>query len=1115
MPRRGIVLAAAAVALACSAAWAQQQSTANGDSSAKTSELTQQNLYRVAASAAQISAVLTNEPGLMVELKKWIANDATVHGQIVEDSELTDEGVFDRLRRNQMFRGVATRLLQRYGFLLPKPIPGSEADFNDQLRRRALQTQVERASAQENPPTEPGTGAQTNRSAPARRIPGADAQPGENLDLPGAPPLLPSTPALVRASVTDSSPTQTGAPLEPNTIPTTGVGSTNPARLDSERALMNSELNERASLPAGATSINSAPGQPSRRIGGDSSSELSVPGQPSIIHEPNPFSDVPSLYDLYQKVSTNSSELKRFGADAIRLHGDETSALPTDLPVGADYIVGPGDGLEIDLWGSVAQRIYRVVDREGRVALPGVGPLLVSGHSMGEVQQAVQRSLQTQFRDVGADVALARLRTIRVYVVGEVETPGAYDIRSLSTPLNAIVSAGGTTPRGSLRRVRHFRGQQLIQEVDVYELLLRGVRGNIQRMETGDTLLVPLVGPEITIEGMVRRPAIYELRGETNLAQVLELAGGILPAASLRHIEVERVEAHEKRTMLGLDLPADDAAATRELEGFKVFDGDRVRILPIAPATQDAVYLQGHALRPGRYSFRAGMRLTDLISSYADLMPEPAQYAEIIRLAPPDYRPVVVSFDITAALAAPGSAPELAPLDTVRIYSRYDFVPVPTVLVGGEVRSPGNYRITGQEHLRDAVYAAGGVTPDASLDTAQLIRYNADGTLQITTVNLARALAGDPTEDLILESRDNILVQRNPARVDPPTVYIRGEVPQPGRFPLTANLRVADLIRMSGGLKRSAFEQTADLTRFNPTAGEDKLGEHVEINLATALAGDPKQDLPLHDGDVLTIKQLAGWNDIGASVRLTGEVEHPGIYGIQPGERLSSIVKRAGGFAPQAYVYAAVLTRPEVRELEDRSRTELIQRIQAQMEELKVTPQTDPSKKADQEAAVQQLRIMLERVESTVSPGRMVIRISPDLKLWQDTPNDVVLHSGDSLTVPKTPNFVLVSGAVYNQTAITYRPGRSTHWYLAQAGGATHMADKSGIFVIRADGSIVSGPSSSGWWGGNPLSAPLHPGDMVVVPEKALSANRRWNTVMQTALTVSSIATSAAIAAKF
>ncbi len=324
-----------------------------------------------------------------------------------------------------------------------------------------------------------------------------------------------------------------------------------------------------------------------------------------------------------------------------------------DMPVGPEYVLGPGDGVSVELWGGVSERLQRVVDREGRLALPEVGFVEVSGRSLGDVQRLVQKTLRTQYRDVEADVSLSRLRTVRVYVVGDVERAGAYDVSSLSTPLNALYLAGGPTARGSLRTLRHFRGKQLVQEIDVYDLLLHGVRSSLQGLQPGDTILVPPLGPEVTIEGMVRRPAIYEINGEKNLAEVLELAGGVLRSGTLRHVDVERVEAHLSRTMLRLDIPEDNnqAAVTKALEDFQIQDSDKIKISPILPYADKTVYLDGHVVRPGKFAYRDGMRVTDIIKSYGDLLPEPYErHAEIIRLNGPDYTPSVIAFNLREAL---------------------------------------------------------------------------------------------------------------------------------------------------------------------------------------------------------------------------------------------------------------------------------------------------------------------------------------------------------------------------------------------------------------------------------------------------------------------------------
>lgn len=853
---------------------------------------------------------------------------------------------------------------------------------------------------------------------------------------------------------------------------------------------------------------------------------------PVIRHRVNPYAGVPSLYDLYSQVSRHAPVLERFGEEIFRNGTGNFDELPMDLPVGPDYVLGPGDGLSIELWGGVSQHLQRVVDREGRVALPEAGAVNVTGRSLGEVQQMVQSVLRSEFRDVHADISLARLRTVRVYVVGDVERPGAYDVSSLSTPLNALYQAGGPTARGSLRILRHYRGQQLVGEIDLYDLLLHGVRANLERLSAGDTIMVPALGAQLTVEGMVRRPAIYELNHESDLAEALELAGGVLNTGTLRHIEIERIVAHQSRSMSQLDLAENNnqEEQTKTLEAFKIQDGDKIRISPLLPYSEQTVYLDGHVFHPGKHAYRDGMRVTDLIRSYADLLPEPAvRHAEIIRLNPPDYSPQVIAFNLGDALAASAKAatsdssmqhPEqdvaLKPFDTVRIFGRYDFEDPPTITISGEVRHPGEHITNGATRLRDAVYLAGGVTPDAELEDAQIFRRTADGKLQVLSVNLEHALIGDGADNLPLGPKDRVFIHRSLAKVDPPTVKVEGEVVRPGKYPLGQDMSAVQLVRLAGGLRRGAFIEAADLTRYSLESGTQITGEHVVVPIGRALAGDSDTDLRLHDGDVLTIRQVAGWTDVGAVIAVKGEVMHPGDYGIEEGERLSSILKRAGGLRADAYPYGAILERRQVREIEENNRAELIRQVQAQESTFKLIPADgDPDAKIAKDATLQQWHATLDELRSVPPEGRLVIHISKNVAKWANTPADLEVRAGDTLLIPKAPDYVMVNGQVYNPTAITYRPGKNSGWYLRQAGGSTALANRKAIFVIRADGSVVGGKGGGEWFTGDVLSAELRPGDMVFVPEKALGGTATWKNTLQAAQVVSSVAIAVSVAHGF
>jgi protein involved in polysaccharide export with SLBB domain len=1134
-----------------SAARAQER---NNDTT-NASDLALQNLSRVAASAAEIKAVLVKDAGLMVELKHWVARDATDHGQVVSDSDLTSDGIFGRLETDIQFRSIATALVQQYGYLLPKLNPDSDPGkehellFQQRAKRLAQSQDEELAQARQG-------GIQSSRNValpgPQQREPPSKTAPPDpnfpNLPSGDANPMLraqltqtaedpgslssqlPSPGSYESARSFNSLNVSSSEPLGSQTVGAdrssgaslTG-GNSNAGRADDGLlAAYGMGTNSASGSLPDLSGIGSAGNIPIDSPGTSAAAPMqprssSVPFlQPAeMIRKRSPYESIPSLYDMYVQAVTRPVTPRRFGAEVFENGTRDSQLIPMDLPVGPDYVVGPGDGLSVDLWGGVSQRLYRVVDREGRVSLPEVGPILVSGKSLAVVQQNLQQILRTQFRDVSADVSLARLRTIRVYEVGDVANPGAYDISSLSTPLNALFAAGGPTLRGSMRILKHYRGAQLVETVDVYDLLLHGVKTDLQRLENGDTVQIPPIGPEVTVEGMVRRPAIYELRDEKTLASVLELAGGLLPAAALRHVEVQRMVAHDRQTMLSLDIPEIENAAevTKKLESFEIRDGDRIRIYPIAPYNQDAIFIEGHVVRPGRYSYRAGMRVTDVLSSYKDLLPEPAaQYAEIIRLNAPDFRPSVEGFDLAKALADPPQSPVLQAMDTVRIFSRFDFENPPTVSIGGGVRAPGTYQTSGQIRLSDAIHLAGGLTPDAQTSDAQLFRYLPDGKLKILSVSLSQALGGDPVENIFLQPRDRLLIHRSPDAVEPATVYIQGEIAKPGRYPLAQGMHVSDLIRLGGGFKISADLESADLTEYllqNAAAGT---GAHHEVHISAALANTPADNLALHNGDTLTIRQISGWNDLGASVTVRGEVAHPGNYGIRPGERLSSVLLRAGGLLPTAYPQGIVFEREDVRQLQQKNREELIERIRMESTSFKTSIQeTAQDQAALTQQSIAQRNQEIAALEQSPVAGRLVVRLPSNLARFPGSLDDIEVRHGDSLFIPKRPEFVIVSGQVYNSNAITYRPRRIARWYLLQAGGPTDQGNVKMAFIIRANGAVVSS-TGSGLWNGGVLSTVIEPGDTIVVPEKAIGGSNGWKNLIAIAQLAEAAATTAFIA---
>jgi len=726
-----------------------------------------------------------------------------------------------------------------------------------------------------------------------------------------------------------------------------------------------------------------------------------------------PYRNLPALRDLYTPSVVGVENLERFGAALFRNSAVAAEKPAPDLPAGVDYVLGYGDELVIQYWGSVSQRLQVSVDREGRLTIPEAGPIMVAGRTLAEAEQLIQKALTRQYRNISVDVTLAKLRMLRIYVVGDVKNPGAYEMSSLSTALNAVLVAGGPTDVGSFRAVKHFRAKKLLEEIDLYDFLLRGLGAAEARMESGDSILVPPVGPQVTVAGMVRRPAIYELLHEDTLGHVLETAGGILVTGELNKVRVERIEAHERREVLSIDLPEKPGAAEEVFKKFAMQDGDIVTILPITPYGNWTIYLTGHVARPGKYPYHDGVTVADIIASYQDLLPEPADRAEIVRLHAPDNRPYVIPFSLRDVLEKRAAAPELKPLDTVRVYGRYE--------------------------------------------------------------------------------------------ADAPKVAIYGEVIRPGEYPLSEKMMATDLVRLAGGFKRSAYADSADLASYSIVGGEQVELEHHAIHISRAMVGEPDTDAVLKPGDVLTINQLGGWRNIGGAIILSGEVVHPGRYGIVAGEKISSVIKRAGSFRPEAYPNASILERQEVRELSARNRDELIQNLQAQA--------VGGTTKAESIIVTRQRQQLIDRLKQIQPNGRLVIHISADLAKWENTLADISVRPGDTLTVPKKPNFVMVTGQVYNPAAISFIPGKRAGWYLKQTGGPTRIADKKAIFVVRSNGSVV-GRNSGEWWATKTSHVVLLPGDTVYVPEN-IAGGEKLKTFAMMAQVLSGLAVAARVAISF
>ena len=914
----------------------------------------------------QIITLLHQRPEVAVDLKHLLAEFWLKQGIAAQEDSITDELLFSNLASNRALRRAASLWLRARGYIPDDDFPDeSNIQIDDTEPLSAQQQQASLAR-------QPGT----------PQMPQRDLALESAIDLPEGSELVTQDPSL--------------APTRMSGLPI----------LDS------------SGYPTREQTLN-APLQHALKPSSAKQAALEAEQPELLLRRPAPY-NLESLRDLYTQVPEQTADLKPFGTDLFVPRGTGSREIPIDLPIGPDYILGPGDAVMISLWGGVTQSFTRPVMSGGSIVLPEAGPVQVAGLTLEHAEALIQNTLAGQFHNERVLVSIARLHTVRIYVVGDVLRPGAYDLSAVSTPLNALYAAGGPTRTGSLRHVRHTRGHALLRELDLYDFLRNGLRTDTDRLQAGDTIVVPPIGATAEISGMVKRPAIYEFDPPTTLAQILAEAGGLRAEAAVAHIRVERIEVDGHRSTTEIELPneATSVAAQERMAAFTIQDGDRIVVAPVLPYSEKVIYTSGHFARPGRAPYREGMTLSEALHSFQDLLPEPAPSGEIIRLVAPDLHPEAIAFQVADVIGGRSPAIPLRPFDTILVRGRYEN--------------------------------------------------------------------------------------------DAPRVTMRGEVLKPGVYALTDGMTAAQLVRLAGGFKRSALVTDADLASYEVRDGTHVISRRRTVRIGDAvLRPNSPEDVPLLPGDVLTVHQISGWDDIGSSITLTGEVTYPGTYGLQEGETLSSVIRRAGGLRETAYPEGAVMVRQQVKQLEVKSRTELIRQIETTSAGARLGA-GEGDQNGTLQLLVQQQNQVLERLRTEPIVGRLVITISSDISAWQNTPADIQLRAGDVVQIPKRPGFVLVTGQAYNTSAISFVPGRDAGWYLRHAGGATDMANRKEVFVIRANGLVVG--RRSGEWYQSVLSTRMNPGDVVVVPQKIVGGSAIWKNTLATAQIVSSIAFTAALA---
>ncbi|GIU70418.1 MAG: hypothetical protein KatS3mg002_1654 [Candidatus Woesearchaeota archaeon] len=786
---------------------------------------------------------------------------------------------------------------------------------------------------------------------------------------------------------------------------------------------------------------------------------------------------LPSMNNLYKgQVIQGAQELKPFGHELFFSDSTQLFSNIDNIPVGPDYILGPGDNLQISIWGSVNTTLDVTVDKEGKILLPEVGTFTVTGKSFGALKEQIRVKLSEIFNNVSVDVSIGKIRRLKVYVVGEAKKPGAYDITALHTLFHVLFMAGGPSEIGSMRNINVIRNNKVIKNVDLYQFLLKADKSGDIKLENGDIIQFKLKNKTASIQGLVPRPAIYEIKNEKTLKDVIDLAGGFLATSYLQNVQVRRIDNNKDLVVLNVN------AQSNNIKKFLIKDKDSINIFPILQIDKKTVYLEGHVFRPGTYEYKSNMKLSDLIKSYDDLLPEPyLDYAQIVRLEPPQYRPIIIPFKLKDLMDKKINI-ELKPFDTVFLYSKWQFTRYPQVEIKGAIFKPGVYNIFPENsRISNIIISAGGLNKDTYLDRADIIRKkDRYGNKEYISINLKAAINGDKKHDILLKDEDVITLYKIDDIILPKKVTIDGEITNPGTYPLTENMKVKDLLMLGGTFNKSAYLSSAELVRYKFT---DKVDfEIINIDLRKALENDPKHNILLKDFDTLIIKKIPNWEDMNISIEIKGEVLHPGKYIVSSDDRLSDVIKRAGGFTKNAFHQGILFYRDNLKEIQREKLNKLISDMENSIlaEESKI--QGDITK---EEILLMQNRIkykkqLLENMKKTDVTGRLVLNIDEDFDKFKKSESNVIVKPNDVLIIPKKPDFVIVQGEVYNPSAFVYIPGKNLDYYLKLAGDVNNYGDNSRIYIIKANGQVISNERK---WFYNIRDEKIDRGDTILVPQ--------------------------------
>ncbi len=676
-----------------------------------------------------------------------------------------------------------------------------------------------------------------------------------------------------------------------------------------------------------------------------------------------------------------------------------------------------------------------------------------------------------------------------VYVTGYVKKPGPVIVTEVNTVIDAITLAGGVRKNGSLRNIilkRKEGGKIKEIKIDLYKLLIEGEPVNVN-LKPDDIILVGSIGRVVGIAGSVKRPAIYELKDEKKLKEVIKLAGDLRPSAYRYSVEIIRYEGNKLKLVEG-NLNDESFLNT------SIKDGDLIFIKKIAPVITNIVKIEGHVMYPGSYSIEVTPTMKHLLEKAGLYVDTNLYYGELIRKRKGRH-PIYETF-IPKDILDGREDIKLKPFDVVRLYKVGVVKGIDlnkfknAVILKGHIKYPGVYAIKENTKLSELL-TEDILLLDTNLYYGEIIRKEKPES-EYEIINFAPQDILSGKKDIKLKGRDTIVFY--PKWVYGP-IKISGEVENPRLIPYYKGIRLLDIL-MDTKLKDSPYWLKAEVYREEENAGQRKL---ISIYLYDLLIkGDESKNIELAPGDSILIRRI-GKREKVKKITVLGEVENPGVYEYKEGMTLYDILKKAGGFTKNAYPKGLILIRESAKKLQEQQ----LRATLLSLEEHILKTEENVGLIEDQQS-VNLLKITLEKYKrmleimkhkAQIGLGRISLDIPDNLEDLKNSPSNITLEDGDYIYVPSKPRYVLVLGEVYNQISLPYIPGKTVGYYVNLVGGLKENAKEEDIYIIKANGRVISNrqlkSETNLTWENRKLyvkrdimEIPVEEGDTIVIPSE-------------------------------